>query len=107
MLSDKSRQRDAVDQHVALLRIVEPAEQVDERALAAAVRADDRHMLASLNRQVHVGKGLMRAVVAEQMLRNSTCLLIGRQCLGRRRLAETRLHVEHGVEEVRRRHPRI
>ena len=40
-------QRHAVDQHVALLRVVEAAEQVDERALAAAVGADDRQVLAA------------------------------------------------------------
>ena len=43
---------DAVDLDAALLRVVEPAEQLGERGLARAVHADDRHRRARGNREV-------------------------------------------------------
>ena len=42
---------DAVDQHAALLGVVEAQEQREDGALAGAGRADDRHRLAGLDRK--------------------------------------------------------
>ena len=45
-------QVDAVDLDAALLRVVEPAQQLGERGLARAVHADDRHRGAGRDREV-------------------------------------------------------
>ena len=45
--------RPAVRQHLALLRRVQPQQQLDQRGLARAVVADDEHHLPAPQRQVH------------------------------------------------------
>ena len=46
------RERRALDEHLAGGRRVEPAEQVQQRALARARRADDRDALAARNVEI-------------------------------------------------------
>ena len=56
----------AVDQHGALAHVVEPREQLDQRGLAGAGRADERHRRAGLDDEVDVRQGgPRRALVAE------------------------------------------
>jgi hypothetical protein len=60
------RERNPVEQDVPLRRIVEPADEVHESALAATVRADDRDPLAEHDRHVHVLQYGVDPVVAER-----------------------------------------
>ena len=55
----------ALPQHAAAGRPVEPRHDVDEAALAAAARTDDRHELAARDRHVDAGERHDRAVVED------------------------------------------
>ncbi len=56
---------DAVDQHATFADVVEPAQQVHERGLAAAALADDAHRLAGLDLEVDVAEHRLVPLVAE------------------------------------------
>ena len=56
---------DAVEQHAAGVDVVEPADQVHERRLAAAAAADDADLLAGLDREVDVLEHRPMPLVAE------------------------------------------
>ena len=57
---------DAVDQHAAFVHVVEPAEQVHERRLAAAALADDADRFAGLDLEVDVAEHRLVPLVAER-----------------------------------------
>ena len=59
------RERHAIDEDLPLRRVVEPADEVDHRALAAAVGADNRHPLAEVDRDADVVEDGVDAVVAK------------------------------------------
>ena len=49
----------AVDAHRAGIRLVDPGDDLQQRALAAAVRADDSEELTRLDREADVGESLL------------------------------------------------
>ena len=57
---------DAVDQHAAFAGVVEPAEQIDERRLAAAAAADDADRFAGPDFEVDVAEHRLMPLVAER-----------------------------------------
>ncbi len=63
------REVGAVDRDAARRRRVEPAEQVQQRALAGTRRADDRDRLGRLNRERHAAQHVHGGVAAAERLR--------------------------------------
>ena len=91
-------ERHAVEEHGALGRVVEPADEVHERALAAAVGAHDRHPLAERDREVHAREHRVDAVVAERHVLQADLAMRAGHALGLGRLAELRGRVEQRIE---------
>jgi hypothetical protein len=60
----QARHRDAVDQHVAGVGPVEPADELQQRALARSAGPGQRDELTRLERERDVAQGLDLAVVA-------------------------------------------
>jgi hypothetical protein len=57
---------DAVQLHRSVGRLVERAEDLEQRALARPARADDRHELTAGDLEIHAGQHFDRLAVAPQ-----------------------------------------
>ena len=86
----------AVDRHAAALRVEEPDDQVDERRLAGAGRADDRDHLAGQRLDGHTAQHGLARVVAEPRVLHADVPPPDRQVARARGV----VHVERRVEDL-------
>ena len=91
---------DAVEQHPARVDVVEAADQVHERRLAAAAATDDADLFARPDREVHLREDRTMALVAEGHVVEADLALGLRHRLGLGRLVGLGRRIEQ-LEDAR------
>ena len=79
--------RNAVEQDLALLRVGEPRDEIDQRALAASRRADDGERLSRRHGERHVAQHPARLVPSRRGKVEADVAELERAAAGRRRAA--------------------